>query len=123
MRNFVPSDLEELKETWVSSDTGFDLYNDPQNYRNTDTPITIPDEAISSMIPPPSIKFGARDFDQYIDELISAIPDNPIVVFKILKKTIETHPYLIRKPVGFRSDNPFEKSLDRFNDEFRKIIK
>lgn len=125
MKNFVPKNLEEA---WVSSDTGIDLYADtsnqweePRRMEGPNANMDISDDAILSIIPPPNIKFGANDFEQYVSELIQALPENPAVVFRIFKKTLESHPYLTRKPIGFRGENPYEPAIRKFTEVLSKM--
>lgn len=124
MKNFVP---ENLEEAWVSSDTGIDLYADSikpsenSQISNIDNRPVISDEEILSIIPPPHIKFGAEDFEHYVSELIQALPENPVLVFKVFQKTLERHPYLTRKPIGFRGENPYEPHIRKFTEVLSQI--
>jgi len=125
MKNFVPKNLEEA---WVSSDTGIDLYADsfnrykePEGDEGPGSGRALSDEDILSMIPPPTIKFGASDFEQYVSELIQALPENPVAVFMIFKKTLERHPYLTRKPIGFSTENPYEPAIRKFTEVLSKM--
>lgn len=127
MKNFVAENLEELKEEWVTSDTGIELYADnyrrsqPQAEEEIDPSLLISDEQIESIIPPPSIRFNSRDFENYVDQLIQALDESPILAHKVFVKTLEKHPYLSRKAVGFRNENPFERSIRRFEEAIKRI--
>ena len=101
-KNFV---AESIEEAWVSTDTGAELYadNTPANYR----PEERPDKKmnIDSMIPPPTIKLDPEDFEMFVNQLIEVIPENPMIAVELFKRTIQQHPYLMRKTIGFKGDN------------------
>ena len=124
MKKFVP---ENLEEAWVSSDTGIDLYADSFDTRRDTQPSDINDRSvvsdddILSIIPPANIKFRTEDFAQYITELIEALPENPVVIFKVFQKTLEKHPYLTVKPIGFRGENPYEPYIRKFSEVLSQI--
>jgi hypothetical protein len=104
---------ENLNEYWTSTDTGAGLYTDysPTQQRG---PESENQEDFSEMVPPPNMKLTPEDFDDYVTQLIDFIPQSPVMAVKIFKVVLTTHPYLRRKPIGFKSNNPYEPTINKF---------
>jgi len=105
---------ESIEEAWVSTDTGAELYLD-----NTDNDYNEEEDStqgmdISSMIPPPTIKLDSEDFEMFVNQLIEIIPENPMIAVELFRRTIQQHPYLTRKTIGFMGKNPYEDTIDKF---------
>ena len=111
---------ESLNEYWVSSDTGVELYADYIPTKQSE-PKSMDLEDFESMIPPPTIKMTPEDFDNYITELIHFIPQSPMMVIKIFNAILNTHPYLTKKPIGFKSTNPYESTINKFITAFKTL--
>lgn len=120
----VPENLEELNE-WTSSDTGVELYTD--NFLTPDEDAgdvdisDLTEEDIDELVPPPDFQFTTRSFAEFVNQLIKAMPENPFVISRIFSRTLEKHPYLTRKGIGFHSSNPYEESIRRFIKISNKI--
>lgn len=111
---------ENLNEYWTSSDTGAELYADYPTSKEEKSNIN-PQLDMSEIIPPPTIKLSPEEFDNYITELIDFIPQSPAMTIKIFKTILSTHPYLTKKPIGFKSVNPYEHSLNKFITAFKML--
>jgi len=120
MRKFVAENIEEVKE-WVSSDTGFELYAEPADNGGDMNVSDLSDEDIQDLIPPPGFKFNPASFSEYVDTLIEAIPENPVFVAKAFDAALKQHPYLTQRGVGFKQNNPFEASIQKFIQALRSL--
>ena len=119
MKKIVSESLN-LEERWVSSDTGVHLYADEPIYSQEDME-EITDETISNMVPPPEMKLSVEEFDGYVNSLIEIMPENPGLAYRIFQKTVENHPYLLRRESGFKGGNPYELMIKRFQDKLSDL--
>ncbi len=118
---------ENLEEAWVSTDTGAELYADNygNNYRGEaqemPADMNISDEQIESIIPPPAIRFNSSDFAEFVEQLIQALDQDPVIASRVFQKTLEKHPYLSKKAIGFHSQNPYQESIQKFIEALNRI--
>jgi hypothetical protein len=109
---------ENIEEAWVSSDSGADLYSDMAIHNNQSNS---PDIDIDSMVPPPTMKLDPESFESFVDQLIQVIPEDPMIAFALFKKTLNNHPYLTRKTIGFRGQNLYEPIINKFVEALNNI--
>jgi hypothetical protein len=110
---------ENLNEYWVSSDTGAELYADYPSTKNKNKQISNDD--LSDMLPPSNMKLTPEEFDNYITQLIDFIPQSPGLTIKLFKTLLTTHSYLTKKSIGFKSNNPYENSINKFITAFKML--
>lgn len=120
MKKFIPENLDE----WISSHTGVEGYFNeiPYNREGEEDDIGVSDRDLSDLVPPEDFKFTPSKFEAYVDNLISAIPENPEIIVKVFSKTLEAHSYLTRKSIGFKSNNPFEPYIHKFIQAVNNIL-
>ena len=128
-----PEDIDEsVDEAWVTSHTGAGEYEPRIRYRGDETEEMAPmrpsmkmdtevDDSILSVVPPPGEKFNDESFSYFVDSLIEALPKNPLLVYKIFRKTLEMHPYLMTKPIGFKSKNAYQSTIKKFEKALDKL--
>src|ERR1035437_5227396 len=98
---------ENLTEEWVSTDTGVQLYGDYPS-QNGDIMPEMGEEVIKKLVPPPTERFSEQGFAEYVNFLMGIVSKSPILAITVFKETIKAHPYLSKKPIGFKTVNPFE---------------
>lgn len=123
MEKFIPENLDE----WISSHTGIEGYSNEIPYREEgedDIAVSdLSDNDLLDLVPPEDFRFTPSKFEDYVDSLISVIPENPEIILKVFSKTLEDHSYLTRKPIGFKSNNPFEPYIHKFIQAVNNILK
>jgi len=105
-----------VEERWVSTDTGAERY---ANYQSI-TP-ELKDEDIKEMIPPTTIKLSPEEFNNYVENLIQMIPKSPMLAIYVFKEVMKEHPYLSKKPIGFKTTNPYEPIINKFLKKFKPL--
>ncbi len=109
---------ESLDEQWYSTDTGIDRYAPYFNSNKTE----ISDDP-EEMVPPPTEKFTAESFDEYINSIIDQIlPQSPVFALNVFTTVIKEHPYLTKRPIGFKSTNPYQESINKFLQTFKTVV-
>lgn len=117
-RKLVPENIEELNE-WYSTDTGAHLYAEPEQ---GDTELAeLSEDDILDLVPPSDFKFDKSSFNAFVNELIQAIPENPYAIIKIFSKTLEKHPYLTQRSVGFKRENEFAPMITKFKEALNSV--
>jgi hypothetical protein len=118
---------ENLNEYWeATSTTDSNLGTSYTDSNQTERIQSMPTEKsadFSSMIPPKTIKLSPEEFENYVSQLIEFIPQSPVMALQIFKTTLDFHPYLTKKPVGFNRTNPYQPSIAKFVTAFRLITK
>jgi hypothetical protein len=112
---------ENLTEEWISTDTGAQLYADyPSQHQLSPEGIT---DDIKKMVPPATEKLSPEDFEQYVDFLLKLVPKSPVLALTVFKEVIKEHPYLSKKPIGFKTVNPYEPYIEKFMKVFKNLSK
>jgi len=107
--------IDETLNEWVYSDTGTNMYSPeyvPTQIQEPEKNQSEPD--FSRILPPENYKFTPEEFSSYIDELLSIFTQSPLAAISIFKTILRSHRYLTKKPIGFKTINPFEDSIDKF---------
>jgi hypothetical protein len=115
---------EKLDEEWTTSDTGIDNFSNyfqPQKFNDDEDSS---DSDLKSIIPPITQQLTAKAFEEYVNELIEEVlPNSPGLALKIFTSTLKEHPYLTRRPIGFKSHNVYRSSIDKFLHAVQLISK
>lgn len=108
-----------LDEYWYSSNTGIDRYYTPYVEDKQEELNDVKD-----LVPPPTEKLNDRQLGDYIDGLITEIlPKSPETAIIIFKELLKLHPYLRKREIGFKGQNPYEPHLRKFSQAVDDIIK
>ena len=115
---------ENLDEQYSSSSTGStDLYitYSPKEEKSEGLPVA-DQRDLSQLIPHPNVKLTPEDFQSYIEFLLNKIfPESPAMAFTVFSKTLQLHPYLTKKPIGFKTFNPYKDSINKFLETFKHL--
>jgi len=103
---------EHITENWVSSDTGIDLYSDrPANPMAMNSE---EDDVVDQLVPPTDVKIYPKQFVLIVDSLLDIAKSAPELAVAVFQKTIKTHPYILKKPIGFKAESEYEPTINKF---------
>jgi hypothetical protein len=105
-----------VDEEWVTSDTGIDKYIDDPYQQPKENPVNVKD-----IIPPKDMKFTPEEFNFYVDGLLEILPKSPIDALAIFQEVLKEHPYLTKRPIGFKPSNPYEPIIQKFIQTFKTV--
>jgi hypothetical protein len=118
MRKIVRENINERWTSSVTDDTPVSYY-EPEDTKEIEHENQ---DDFSNLIPPPEIKLTIEDFNDYVDNIITLIlPQSSTAALNIFKSLLNTHPYLTKKTVGFKGENPYEKTINKFIKYFNKV--